>query len=183
MRHLLLVAITSLLVGCAAGGEPTPTTSASTPAPGVTSPLPPIDLAGMRPVSCGDAIFFFVNETGTELVTIDLPGLATRATEAATMISETHEAGEATVTLRLGAHLEQLACNDAIEFDPVISTEITATAGTIGVVARPDLSNLSPMGTALTIVDLEITALQFGELTVSPDTHTTDGLDIGWFVG
>jgi hypothetical protein len=179
MRNLSILVTALALTACAAGGavEP-PTTTAPTPAPDHL-----IDLEMMQVVSCGDAYFYFLNDSATQMVTIAIPGLATRATEAAATIEESHSVGAPGLlaTLITGSHLDQMACNDAIEFDPVVETELTASAGEVQVVATANLDVPSPMDVALTLVELTITELTFGE--VRTESGSFSDLQVGWFAG
>ncbi len=158
-----------VLTACAVGGAATPDR--------------PIDLASMEVGSCGDAFFYFLNDSGTQMVTIAIPGLANRATEAAETIDESHAVGDPGLiaTLTSGSHLDQLVCNDAIEFDPVVESEVAASRGQVQVSAVANLDAPSPMDVALTRVQLTVTGLTFGEVGINAASFSD--LEVGWFAG
>ncbi len=164
-----------MLTACGVGG------AATTTVPLV--PPNPIDLTSMQIGSCSDAYFYFLNDSATQMVTIAMPGLATRATEAAETIVESHSVGDPgfTATLTSGSHLDQLVCNDAIEFDPVVESEVAASGGDVQVSAVANLDVGSPMGVALTRVHLTVNGLTFDEVVTNSASFSD--LQVGWFPG
>jgi hypothetical protein len=175
------ISILTALVLSSCAVSAAPATSTVPPA----SPNSLIDLASMQVGSCGDAYFYFLNDSATQMVTIAIPGLATRATEAAETIDESHSVGDPGLlaTLISGSHLDQLVCNDAIEFEPVVESELAATGGQVQVSAVADLDVPSPMDVALTRVQLTVTSLTFGDIPTDTDSVSFSDLEVGWFAG
>ncbi len=188
MRTIVLTLVALITAACGGGAAPGGTDSTLPPVEAPTTSLvenPAIDLAAMRAVACGDAVFYLVDPDGASLVTITIPELAARAHEASGPVTETFDVGGMgmTVTLQTGRHLDQLACNDALEAEPVIETEASATAGTVSVTSVAGDGGEFPIGETLASSELVVTGLAFGDATSSTEPVAFSDLLIGWYVG
>ncbi len=161
MNKTFLIAL--VLVACAGPAQPS------------TSAAPGLDLGSMKAMGCGDAVVYLVNSGGTALITINLPGLAGAATDAPTRSD--FSATEVT-TITYGRHLDQLVCNDALEFEPVVLSEEPATGGSVVTTAARVGG-----GDGLTNLDVTLEGLRFGDLVTTPDPYGVPRVQVGWFVG
>ncbi len=91
---------------------------------------------------------------------------------------------QVTVRLQFGQFISNLACNDVVEREPIVTSEGTATAGTLVATVRP---HEDPNAGDTGFVDLTASDLVFrdengNEVTVTGDLRF-DNVFVGWLAG
>ena len=131
-------------------------------------------------IGCADIVLAARSADDTLALVVELPdwGVA-EVVEETEWLDLAYDAAD-TFEVRVGSHVTEFVCNDALSNEPVIDATWTAVAGTLHVTVTPGEGGGLPQAT----VELVDVTLQDGEgNSVGLASYTFEAIGVGWLPG
>lgn len=139
-----------------------------------------------RETGCADLVAFAARPDDTLALVVQVDGLVAAAYDAGEATETTFDlaaTSDVTIELRGGEHVTHMLCNDALEFEPVITTRHAAVSGTATFLITPTGEEEpwdAPADATITLSDL-VLETEDGDSVELP--AFTLSANVGWLPG